>query len=70
MRGTEVAAVLYTLLESAKLAGVEPRAYLRTASEAAPTGGPPQLPHVYREQLRAVRAALRSASVGPPGPCS
>ncbi len=28
-RGTEVAAVMYSLMESAKLAGVEPKAYLR-----------------------------------------
>ncbi|MDB4987225.1 MAG: hypothetical protein JWN04_2403 [Myxococcaceae bacterium] len=63
VRGTEVAGVLYTLLESAKLAGVEPRAYLRAAAEAALTGRPPLLPHVYREQLRAERAAVRSATV-------
>ena len=69
-RGTEVAAVLYTLLESAKLAGVEPRAYVRAAAEAALTGGPPLLPHLYREQLRAERAAMRSALVSPPGPFS
>ncbi|MDB4987213.1 MAG: hypothetical protein JWN04_2391, partial [Myxococcaceae bacterium] len=60
VRGTEVAAVLYTLLESA---GVEPRDYLHAAAEAALTGKPPLLPHVYREQLRAERAAMRSASV-------
>ena len=33
-RGTEVAAVFYSLLESAKLAGVEPAAYLRAATLA------------------------------------
>jgi transposase len=52
VRGTEVAAVLYTLLESAKLARVEPRAYLRAAAEAAITGRTPLLPHVHREQAR------------------
>jgi transposase len=31
-RGTEVAAIFYTLLESAKLAGVNPREYLREAA--------------------------------------
>lgn len=44
-RGTEVAALFYSLLESAKLAGVEPRAYLRTATLAALRGEPPLLPH-------------------------
>jgi transposase len=34
-RGTEVAAVFYSLIESAKLAGVEPAAYLKAAAEAA-----------------------------------
>jgi transposase len=44
-RGTEVAAVLYTLIESAKLAGVEPAAYLQRAAEIALAGGAPPLPH-------------------------
>ena len=70
VRGTEVAAVLYALLESAKLAGVEPRAYLRAGAEAALTGEPPLLPHVYGEQLRTERAAVRSGSVSPPAPVS
>lgn len=48
VRGTEVAAVLYTLLESAKLARVEPRSYLRDAAEAALKGQQPILPHVHR----------------------
>ena len=34
-RGTEVAALFYSLLESAKLAGVEPKLYLFTATRAA-----------------------------------
>ncbi|MGH9779659.1 MAG: IS66 family transposase [Candidatus Acidiferrales bacterium] len=34
-RGTEVAALLYSLLESAKLTGVEPKLYLHTALRAA-----------------------------------
>lgn len=34
-RGTEVAAILYTLMESAKLAGVSPRAYLRAIVDMA-----------------------------------
>jgi len=35
LRGTEVAAQLYTLFETAKLAGVEPVAYVRMAAERA-----------------------------------
>ncbi len=34
-RGTEVAAILYTLLETAKLNGLEPASYLRTVVERA-----------------------------------
>lgn len=34
-RGTEVAALFYTLMETAKLQGVEPKAYLREALRAA-----------------------------------
>ncbi|MDB4973606.1 MAG: hypothetical protein JWN48_1947 [Myxococcaceae bacterium] len=48
----EVAAVLYTLLGSAKLARLEPRSYLRAAAEAALCGREPLLPHVHREQAR------------------
>ena len=47
-RGTEVAALFYTLLESAKLCGVEPKAYLRRATEAALAGEPVVLPHAMR----------------------
>jgi transposase len=46
-RGTEVAAVLYTLLESAKLANVDPRAYLRASTIAALNGQPVLLPHEF-----------------------
>ena len=34
-RGTEVAALFYSLLESAKLAGVEPKSYLLKATHTA-----------------------------------
>ena len=34
-RGTEVAAILYSLIESAKLCGVDPQAYLRRLAEMA-----------------------------------
>lgn len=44
-RGTEVAAVLYSLMESAKLCGIEPKTYLRTAVLAALRGETVPLPH-------------------------
>ncbi len=44
-RGTEVAAVFYTLIETAKLLGIEPGDYLRRAAEAALAGAEPLLPH-------------------------
>ena len=45
-RGTEVAALFYSLIESAKLAGVEPKAYLLQAVRAALTDpGTVTLPH-------------------------
>lgn len=44
-RGTEVAAVFYTLVETAKLLGTEAGDYLRRAAEAALAGAEPLLPH-------------------------
>jgi transposase len=45
-RGTEVAALFYSLIESAKLAGAEPKAYLLRAARAALTHpGTVTLPH-------------------------
>jgi transposase len=44
-RGTEVAALFYTIIESAKLCGLEPKAYLRHAARAALRGEIPQAPH-------------------------
>ena len=45
-RGTEVAALFYSLIESAKLCGVEPKAYLLQAAAAAlRTRGTVTLPH-------------------------
>ncbi len=46
-RGTQVAALFYSLLESARLSGVEPKAYLRAAVGAALRGEPPLLPHQH-----------------------
>ena len=42
-----VAAIFYTLIESAKLAGVEPKAYLRAATLAALEGTVIPLPHEF-----------------------
>lgn len=44
-RGTDVAALFYSLIESAKLAGVEPDAYLRGAARQAIRGERISLPH-------------------------
>jgi hypothetical protein len=44
-RGTEVAALFYSIIESAKLAGVEPDAYLRGAVRQAIRGERIALPH-------------------------
>jgi transposase len=46
-RGTYVAAVFYSLLESAHLAGVNPHLYLRAAVNAALDGKPVPLPHEF-----------------------
>lgn len=46
-RGTEVAAVFYSLIESAKLAGVDPAKYLRAAAEAALDDREPPLPSEF-----------------------
>jgi transposase len=44
-RGTQVAALFYSLIETAKLCGVEPDAYLRHAARQAVRGEPVALPH-------------------------
>lgn len=44
-RGTEVAAIFYSLIESAKLNDIEPKRYLKIAAEAALRGETPPLPH-------------------------
>ncbi len=51
-RGTEVAALLYSLIESAKLVGIDPKEYLNAATQAALTGQAIPLPHT----LAATRA--------------
>lgn len=55
-RGTEVAAIFYSLIESAKLAGVDPAAYLREAalrSIRRLSGGAALLPHALCDPIPA-----------------
>ena len=53
-RGTETAAILYTLVESAKRTGVNPRAYLEAAAEhALRAAGAILLPEDFKQQLEA-----------------
>ena len=49
-RGTEVAALFYSFVESAKLNGLEPKAYLRLAVMAALRGERIPLPHEVAAQ--------------------
>lgn len=51
VRGTEVAAILYSLLESAKLARVDPAAYLEHAVRASLRKEPIPLPHEWALSL-------------------
>jgi transposase len=44
VRGTEVAALFYSIIETCKLIGIDPAKYLRTAVEAAIKGEPIPLP--------------------------
>jgi transposase len=52
-RGTEVAALYYTIFETAKLAGVDPKAYLRRIVHAILMGAPVRLPHELAAALAA-----------------
>ena len=47
----EVTALLYSLVGSAKLAGIDPRAYLRAMAYAAIRGEELVLPHEYAAQI-------------------
>ncbi len=51
LRGTEVAATLYSLIESAKLNDVEPRLYLRVAARAGLRHETVPLPHEVKARL-------------------
>lgn len=54
-RGTEIAAVLYTLIESAKRIGVPPREYLEAVAEhSLRKAGNVLLPEDFKQQLEAV----------------
>jgi transposase len=55
-RGTEVAALLYSIVETAKLANVEPKAYLRSAVLAALRNEAAPLPHEITTASEAARA--------------
>ena len=52
-RGCQVAAILYSFLESAKLCGLEPKSYLRTAIQDALAGRLVRLPHELKTTPRA-----------------
>jgi len=49
-RGTKAAAILYSLIESAKLVGIDPDDYLRKAVDAAIDGVQIPLPHELAAQ--------------------
>jgi transposase len=55
-RGTEIAAILYSLIESAKISGLDPKRYLRTAVHAALGNDTIPLPHELRDKLQAPSA--------------
>ena len=55
-RGMEVTALFYSLVGSAKLAGVDPRAYLKAMAFAANRGEELVLPHEYAAQITAKEA--------------
>jgi hypothetical protein len=59
-RGTEVAALFYSLCESAKLCGINPKVYLRGAIWAALRGEEVPLPHELKAQLMASRSTRSS----------
>ncbi|MCC6645360.1 MAG: hypothetical protein IT374_07315, partial [Polyangiaceae bacterium] len=58
-RGTQVAALLYSLCESAKLVDIDPRVYLRGAIWQTLRGEEVWLPHEVREKAGAGDGAER-----------
>jgi len=62
-RGTEVAAILYTLVESAKRVGVPPKLYLEAAAEhALRKAGAILLPDEFKAQLDAAAEAVKASA--------
>ncbi|MGI5865159.1 MAG: hypothetical protein ACOX6T_24325, partial [Myxococcales bacterium] len=61
-RGTEVAALFYSLVETAKLSGVNPRDYLRTAVDAALRGDAPPAPRARRLGSQPIGSSARAVS--------
>jgi len=59
-RGTKVAALFYSLVDSAALAGIDPRQYLLTALNAALAGDEIPLPHELAQAATAAPAAAAS----------
>jgi hypothetical protein len=51
LRGTQVAATLYSMLESCKLVGADPRAYIEIAVHASMDGREVPLPHEVAAEL-------------------
>jgi len=62
-RGLKVAALFYSLLGSAKLAGMEPKAYLRAMAFAAIRGEELLLPHEASRDARHQDIAATVAAV-------
>jgi transposase len=63
-RGTEAAGILYSLIESAKLAGVEPSAYLDHALRCALKGELVPLPHEIPPAISAPTSSEKSPTSG------
>jgi hypothetical protein len=63
-RGLQVAGMFYTLVQSAKLSGVEPKTYLRLAATRALRGWPVVLPHEVTEQELRDTLGLSEAEAG------
>jgi len=57
-RGAQVASLMYTLMETCKLHGVDPRAYLKAAVVARLNHKPMPLPHEYAASLAAAAATV------------
>ena len=67
-RGTEIAALFYTLIESAKSCGVEPKAYLLHATHAALENPGPSLSRTHGCPPDGAPIPKRPDSSRPAGP--